>query len=107
MAKVWINDQLAGTIWTAPFKLDISNLLKEGTNKIKIELANTWRNRMIGDSFYPNDWKDHTHWPEWLLKGANKPMSEKATFTTYSPYKQTDSLMPSGLIGPVELIITE
>ncbi len=107
MARVWLNGKLAGVLWTSPWEIEVTNLLQSGENHIEIEVVNTWRNRMIGDSFYPNDWKDHKKWPEWLLKGKERPKTKRATFATYSPYKPTDTLAPSGLLGPVELIIIQ
>ena len=104
MARVWINEKYAGILWTSPWQLEITKLLKQGENRIKIEIVNTWRNRMIGDSFYPNDWENHKQWPTWLLTGKERPKTNRITFATYSPYKPTDTLSPSGLLVPVELI---
>ena len=41
MAKVTVNNLYAGGLWTAPYTLDITSLVKEGENDLKIEIVNT------------------------------------------------------------------
>lgn len=48
MASVKINGEPCGTVWTAPYRLDISKALKRGRNRIEIEVTNTWANAMNG-----------------------------------------------------------
>lgn len=83
MAKVYINGQYAGGVWTIPYKLDITDFVKEGVNRIKIEVVNTWVNRLIGD--------------------LNLPKEERQTYCFINPYTKNSSLPPSGIIGNVWL----
>ena len=45
-AKVWINGQEVGILWSIPFEARIGKFLKQGTNTIKIEVANLMANRI-------------------------------------------------------------
>jgi hypothetical protein len=81
VAEVRVNGTEAGTVWFAPWGLEIGKLVKPGTNTIEIRVANTWVNRLIGD----------------LQPGATKQTFTSAPFT----YKADAPLRPSGLIGPV------
>jgi len=47
-AVVYINDQRAGSVWCPPYKLDVTRLLRPGTNQIKIVVANLALNYMAG-----------------------------------------------------------
>jgi hypothetical protein len=47
-AIVYINGQRAGSLWCPPYKLDVTKLLKPGSNTIRIEVANTALNYMSG-----------------------------------------------------------
>ena len=100
MARIRLNGQDLGVVWTAPWQVDITTSLKAGENDLEIEVANLWTNRMIGDAALPDDGIKNNQWPGWLLQ--NQPRtSGRRTFTTYSYYKPTDPLLPSGLMGPV------
>lgn len=47
-AVVYINGQRAGSVWSPPYNLDVTQFLKAGENAIKIEVANTAINYMAG-----------------------------------------------------------
>jgi len=84
VAEVRVNGQLAGTSWFAPYRLDIGKFVKAGKNELEVKVANLWVNRLIGDQ----------------QLGA-----EKISFTTAPTYKPDAPLRPSGLIGPVQLMV--
>lgn len=83
MAKVRINGASAGGVWTPPYSLDVTDLLRKGRNELEIEVVNTWVNRLVGDS--------------------RLPVSERRTWAPYNCYTPDSPLQESGLIGPVTL----
>lgn len=83
IAEVRVNGKLAGSAWHAPYRVDIGEFAKPGSNKLEIRVANLWVNRMIGDA---------------------QPGAEKVTWTPMPTYRKDAPLRPSGLIGPVTLM---
>jgi hypothetical protein len=106
MARVKLNGQDLGIVWTAPWQVDITSTVKSGENQLEIEVANLWANRLIGDENYPDDGVKDKKWPEWLLNNQPRP-SQRYTFTTHRYYKKDMPLLKSGLIGPVTIIKQE
>lgn len=103
IARILLNGKDLGVVWTAPWRIDISGVVKAKNNELTIEVANLWPNRLIGDEKKPFDGVANGHWPEWLLK--NQPRtSGRYTFTSYQPYKADAPLFESGLIGPVTIV---
>jgi hypothetical protein len=87
IAGVKVNGIDCGTLWTAPHRLEISKAIKKGENEITIEIANTWGNRLIGDS--------------------KLPVHKRITNTT-APFRlEGKPLYPAGLIGPVTIQLEE
>jgi hypothetical protein len=84
LAEVTVNGKSLGVIWKKPFRVDVTDVLVSGDNKLEIKVINLWVNRLIGD-MQPN-------------------VKQKITFTTIPFYKADSPLKPSGLLGPVKLI---
>ncbi|MFH0761361.1 MAG: glycosyl hydrolase [Bacteroidota bacterium] len=102
LARVTMNGKELGTVWTAPWRVNITGALKKKDNHLEIEVANLWINRLIGDEAQPWDGIEKGRWPGWLLNGTPRPTG-RYTFTSYRYYKAGDPLSSSGLIGPVTL----
>lgn len=84
LATVTVNGAPIGTAWHAPYRLDLTGRLKPGANRIEIEVINLWPNRLIGDK---------------------QPGAMPVAYAPQSPYKAASPLWPSGLIGPVKLLV--
>ena len=103
LAHVFLNGKDLGILWTAPWQLDLSAVVKPRGNELRIEVANLWINRLIGDEKKPDDGIKDDHWPDWFLTG--KPRSSgRFTFSTTRQYTASSPLVPSGLTGPVQII---
>jgi hypothetical protein len=102
MGRIKLNGRDLGIRWTAPWQVDITEILKRKGNRLEIQVANLWINRLIGDESQPWDGIINGKWPEWLINGTIRE-SKRYTFTTYHFYKKDDPLAESGLIGPVSI----
>ncbi len=105
IARVILNGKDMGVIWCAPWRIDISEVLKEGENELVIEIANRWINRLLGDRQEP-DANVRTVKFENGLMGGQEFRTGRYTFTTklsMSAFSFTEPLS-SGLLGPVRLM---
>lgn len=53
LADVKINGKNEGITWAPPYRVDITDALKAGANKLEIAVTNEWSNRQIGDRLLP------------------------------------------------------
>jgi (4-O-methyl)-D-glucuronate---lignin esterase len=47
---VRLNGEPAGTAWTAPYRLDITRLVRPGVNCLSVAVTSTWFNRLTNDA---------------------------------------------------------
>jgi hypothetical protein len=111
MAQVKLNGKDLGILWKSPYRVDITDAVKAGENTLEVRVVNLWVNRMIGDEKMPEDSSRNAdgtlkEWPQWLQGGKPSPAG-RYTFTSWRLWKTDDSLLESGLIGPVTLCATE
>jgi hypothetical protein len=121
IASVEINGNQVGVLWIAPFKIDITDFVKEGNNKLKIKVTNTWQNRLIGDEQFPADFEwirmennGEPSWnglprmkglPDWVRNDTPRPSKERKTFIPWNYFDKNSELAPAGLLGEVKLIM--
>ncbi len=104
MARVKLNGKDIGVVWCAPWRIEISEAIKEGANELEIEVANRWINRLLGDRLEP-DAKVRTVKFENGLLGGKEFTAGRYTFTidaAMRSFRFTEPL-PSGLLGPVSI----
>ena len=82
VAVVSLNGKELRTLWAPPYKLDLTEAIKEGTNTLTIEVTSTWFNRLVYD--------------------AGQPEANRKTWTINGPSHNAE-LRDSGLLGPVIL----
>jgi hypothetical protein len=106
-ARVRLNGRDLGTLWKAPFRLNVAGIARPGTNRLEVSVTNLWPNRIIGDEQLPPDveWRGQelARWPEWLVQHKPRPATGRVTFTTWRFYTKDSPLLESGLIGPVSI----
>jgi hypothetical protein len=91
-AVVYVNDKPAGSVWCAPFRLDITDLLKPYDNNIRVDVANTAVNYLASNGFPNYDYS--------ALVRVFGPRFTPAAAAQYKP-------LPSGLLGPIKLVASE
>jgi hypothetical protein len=84
LATVRVNGIDCGTVWTAPYQVDVTKALERGINTLEIEVCNTWAN---------------------AINGSDKRTPPFPGIWTNGKYRMSeDKLVESGLIGPVTII---
>jgi len=111
MARVKLNGQDLGVLWKPPYRVDVTGLLKPGSNALEVGVTNLWVNRMIGDEDLPEDSERNPDgtlkaWPPWVQGGKASPTG-RFTFTSWRLWKKGEPLVESGLLGPVTLRVVE
>jgi hypothetical protein len=82
LAEVLVNGRSLGIVWHPPYRVDVTDALRTGSNRLEVRVTNLWVNRLIGDA---------------------QPNAQKVTFTAFEPYRADAPLRPSGLLGPVRV----
>jgi (4-O-methyl)-D-glucuronate---lignin esterase len=97
VGEVWLNDTRLGITWTKPYRFNVTDILKQGENTLKVEIANTWSNRLKGDALTGQKYTN-TNIKNTIVAGN----SIKSTDQTRVPWKDVP-LIESGLLGPVTI----
>lgn len=116
IADVKVNGQPAGIAWRPPYTLDVTKLIRPGRNELSVAVANLWVNRLIGDEFLPADLEYATKgskftigkidkFPTWWNDAGYLAKRERIALPSWRHYTKDDALVPSGLVGPVRLVV--
>ena len=84
LAEVKVNGKSCGIVWCPPFRVDVTDAVKPGENKLQIEVVNFWPNRIIGD--------------------ASLPKEKRFTQTNIRKLTAKTPLEAAGLLGPIKLL---
>ncbi|GAA4469651.1 hypothetical protein GCM10023189_57010 [Nibrella saemangeumensis] len=87
VADVWLNGKPLGITWAAPYRYDVTDVIKPGENSLRVEVINTWSNRIIGDI------REKENYTQTNLKVRGS----RELLWSETP------LVESGLLGPVTL----
>ena len=87
VARVVVNGREAGIVWCSPWEVDLTPFVHDGDNVLELYVANSLMNRMIGDASRPADARITYAWPEIVTPA--------------------DTLVASGIAGPVSLLYRE
>lgn len=90
IAEVTLNGRPLGILWKTPFRTEITDAATAGKNTLEIRVTNLWTNCMEGDK--------------------NLPPAYRFTFATNTIFGRslagpTIALIPSGLLGPVQILV--
>jgi hypothetical protein len=88
-ADVSVNGQPAGVAWMRPYRLDVSHLLRPGTNVLRVAVTNLLINKILGDG--PIDYS-----AVYAKDGQRFPPGEE--------WDVIREPFVSGLLGPVRLV---
>ncbi|HMS20793.1 glycosyl hydrolase [uncultured Sphingorhabdus sp.] len=83
LAEVRIDGRVVGTVWCAPWQIELPADLAPGKHRLEIRVTNRWVNRLIGDA---------------------QPDTVRVSFTTVPTYRPDAPVQPSGLLGAVRLL---
>jgi hypothetical protein len=82
LAGVRLNGREYPVLWRYPYRVNISDALRMGANELEVVVTNCWWNRLVGDA---------------------QPGAQPVTWSAFIGWNAKSKLLPSGLLGPVEI----
>ncbi len=92
-ADVTVNGKPAGIVWKDPYRADITSVVREGSNELRVRVANDWVNRLVGDARDPGG-------KHYAKTNIVRTSVQGLSWDKVNP-------IPSGLMGPVVLRAAE
>jgi alpha-L-rhamnosidase len=87
VAIVRLNGKDLGILWNKPARIDITDAVKKKNNDLEVTVVNLWPNRLIYDE--------------------SLPKAKRLTTTNIHKFGPASPLLPSGLIGPINVYTEE
>ncbi|UBD73960.1 glycosyl hydrolase [Parabacteroides goldsteinii] len=88
VAAVRLNGKELGVLWCSPWRVDITDCIKDTGNVLEIDIVNLWANRVIGD---------------WKLP-VEKRFTKTHDVFRFDMLRGSTPLTDSGLLGPVNIL---
>ncbi len=92
VAEVWANGEHAGVVWKRPYRLDVTGKLRSGDNTLRVEVTNLLINHVLNQPV-----KDYSE--------IQRRYNIGIRIRTPDEKQRVKQPLPSGLLGPVRLII--
>ncbi len=90
VAVVRLNGKKLGILWCAPWRVDITDCVRQSGNLLEVDVINLWANRVIGDLKLPKE---------------NRFTKTHERFR-FDMIQQNTPLLDAGLLGPVNFLIS-
>ena len=91
VAEVSVNGRKLGVLWCAPWRVEITDVVRSGKNSLEIGVTNLWVNRVIGDLNLP----------------AGRRIAKTHDAFRFDFLTGKTPLARSGLLGPVRILARE
>ncbi len=92
IAEVKVNGKSVGITWAPPYRIEVTNAIRPGINKVEIAVTNEWTNRQMGDRTLPAD--------QHILDTPPPPPGRAGGVGGFVPPNPPES----GLLGEVSII---
>jgi len=110
IANVSVNGTYVGTLWEPPFCIDLTDTIPASASSfdLKVEVVNTWPNRLIGDATARKAGAAEPVGdygvPKWVLEERADSGTGIFTWSNWlEGWRFEDNPIPAGLLGPVKL----
>jgi hypothetical protein len=108
LAEVMVNGKNAGVVFMPPYKVDITDLVEQGTNRLTVKITNVlfnYINSLEGPTPIPKELQDRFGERGTKIEEFKKKNYTRFLRFLYQEIEMTDAELPqSGLMGPVRII---
>ena len=87
VAEVRLNGKKLGILWCAPWRVEITNAVKQKGNVLQVDVINLWANRVVYDLSLPKE----------------KRITKTHDAFRFDMLNVNTPLLESGLLGPVKI----
>ncbi len=104
LAEVSLNGKNVATLWKPPYRVDVSNFVTTGDNRLEIKITNQWTNRLTGDRVGPPEKRVLATVAPRFPGPPSPPQAGRSTNEqgrAAGAFGGAQSLGEAGLIGPV------